>query len=647
MSRKNTRSSAAGITIHKPKTKSEFATLNRKLRDRGYIAIDLLKQGDVRDISLALADAAKTGSQDMAANMGCGGFCNGPLANVAWAFDGKTETVVQAYDKDNNKLGDGYVKWGIADNIPSVIPPLALSSPYTAAPLRYIADLTGGLGPRLYYKMPDGSLVEYKDAGDRLQEIIDDLEEAEEKQRQQQQNESASSAEPSVYGGIILPKPRTPDDPLTPKDNQPQDDKLQESKRLKRYRKLYEDWDKSWNGYDVADNPDAPIDGQTTHVPGAKQFLEENNMDLHLAKCMQDNVNLDIYFSTVGLQRGRARRWDYPVKPRIIRVGSLPAHSVRLGTRDDNNYIHNVYYSDSLRKKGALGVQTVSNNDKVDQHFKMYPCAMPDHLLAEIRYQVESHSKGRIKDRPTWIVCPTYYPSGNKPYYPQPAWWSVFTSKAFDFSATILYDKYHQRENNTTWGRILYISLDYLDQVFADEGYQGNPEKQQEFIDALDNSVEQFLQQRENNGKMMRQFMWTGPDGKDHKNVEVVDVKETTNDAVKAGKEELELSTSPIFLALQVDPRLVGVPMVAASNGGTALREMQLLKQQMLSIHQRSYCRFLNAVATYNEWARAEWHIVQQTLTTLDASKTGTVETIAGETTSTTKTTTQIDTEQS
>lgn len=167
--------------------------------------------------------------------------------------------------------------------------------------------------------------------------------------------------------------------------------------------------------------------------------------------------------------------------------------------------------------------------------------------------------------------------------------------------------------------------------MFADEGYQGNPEKQQQFIDDLDNSVEEFLKHRENNGKMMRQFMWIGQDGKEHRNVEVVDVKETSNDQVKAGKEELELSTSPIFLALQVDPRLVGVPMVAASNGGTALREMQLLKQQMLSIHQRSYCRFLDAVATYNEWSRAEWHIKQQTLTTLDNSKTGTVETIAGD----------------
>ena len=71
--------------------------------------------------------------------------------------------------------------------------------------------------------------------------------------------------------------------------------------------------------------------------------------------------------------------------------------------------------------------------------------------------------------------------------------------------------------------------------------------------------------------------------------------------------------------------------MVAASNGGTALREMHLLKQQQLNVHQRNYCQFLNNIAAYNGWDNAEWHVVQQTLTTLDASKTGTKETISSE----------------
>lgn len=607
MSRTN---SAGGINVQHPKTKSDFERIHKDLIGRGYIAIDVLRKGKVRDISLALSDAANSEASQMASTLGGGSWSNGPLSRVAWSFYASQDPIAKPTGKDGKALGDGYVKWGSADNIPSVIPPLAMSSPYTAAPLRYLADLTAGMGPHLMYRMPDGELVEYADAGDKLQQRVNSLE-----------AEARATANVPTFQQLI--DGAQGEDASKPK----------ESDALKAARKELEAWQDSWYGYDVVDNPDEPDTSQrtTTHVPGAQQFLDENNLDLHCSQCMQDNVMLDIYFPTVGLQRGRSRRWDYPAKPRITRVDMLPAHSTRLGVMDGNRYIHHVYFSDSLRTKGAIGTTTTVAGAPTDYSFKMYNAAMPQHLLSELNYIVQANNKVRIKDRPTWIVCPTFYPSGQKPYYPQPAWWSVFTSKAFDFSATILYDKYKQRENNTSWGRIIYISLDYLDQIFSKEGYQGNPEAQKEFLDNLDDSVEQFLQHRENNGKMMRQFMWVGQDGKEHHNVEVVDVKETTNDAVKAGKEELELSTSPIFLALQVDPRLVGVPMVAASNGGTALREMQLLKQQMLYLHQSSYCNFLNAVAKYNGWTHAEWHIKQQTLTTLDNSKTGTVDTIAGQ----------------
>jgi len=600
MGRNNKSKSDVGF-IHRPRTQSEFNQLHRRLTSQRYVAIDLLKPGKVRDISLALGDAAAAGAQDMAVSMNAGIWCNGPLSKVAWSFDGRTDTVEHVKDKDGNDLGD-YVKWGAGDNIPSVIPPLAMSSPYTGAPLRYIADLITGLGARLMYRFPDGELVEYRDAGARLQKEIDELE----------KNEPDTDP---VEKQLL-------DDGLVAVGREPA---RNESPALKRAREALEKWENSWYGFDVKSDDDI------TYVPGAKLFLEENNLDLHMSQCMQDNVMLDIYFPTVGLQRGRARRWDYPVKPRITRVDMLPAYSCRLGTMDSNRYIHDVFFSDSLRTKGSTGATTTTPGDATkDKSFKRYPCAMPQHMLSEIQYIVESNLKKRIKERPTWIVCPTFYPSLNKPFYPQPAWWSVFTSKAFDFSATVLYDKYKQRDNNTTFSRCYYVSLDYLDRVFADEGYQGNPDKQQEFIEQLDQSMESFLQHRENNGKAMRQWMWTDPDGKEHKNIEVVDFKDTTNDAVKAGKEELELSTSPIFLALQVDPRLVGVPMAAASNGGTALREMHLLKQQQLSVQKRSYERFLNVIATYNEWERAEFHVIDQTLTTLDNSKTGTVETISG-----------------
>ena len=601
MAKKNNNKGGGAGFIHKPRTQSEFNRLHNELTSRGFVAIDALKPGRVRDISLAVADAANTGAQDMAASMGCGAWSNGPLSKVAWSFDSRTDSIEHPKDKDGKQLGDGYVKWGAGDNIPSIIPPLAMSSPYTSAPLRYIADLTTGLGVRYMYRMPDGKLVEFKDAGELLKQRVNKLEQAE--------NADKPAAQQMLEEGLV---------------SKGGESESKESKILQQAREALKDWERTWYGYDDEDTA-----GEKVHIPGAKEFLEDNNLDLHFSQCMQDHVMLDIFFPTIGLQRGRRGAWD----PKIVQLSMLPAHSTRLGVKNQWGHIDTAYYSDSLRRKGVkIDNTTTADAAAQDNTFKMYPTAMPEHMLSDLRYIVSSNQKTRIKNRPTWIVCPTFYPSMNKPYYPQPAWWSVFSSKAFDFSATILYDKYKQRENNTTWGRIIYISLDYLDQVFADEGYQGKPDEQNKFIDELDQSIEEFLQHRENTGKTMRQFMWTGPDGKEHKNVEVVDIKETTNDAVKAGKEELELSTSPIFLALQVDPRLVGVPMVAASNGGTALREMALLKQQQLNIHQRLYVNLLQNISTFNGWSeRGCWVVKLQTLTTLDNSKTGVVETISSE----------------
>lgn len=579
-----------GVKIIKAKSRKDFSRINNELNKRGYVAIDALKRGLVRSLTLGDNDPSNAQAKDLATCIGNGAWSNGPLAKVAWSFDERNNSVVSVKDKDGNTIGLGYVKWGAGNSIPSVIPPLALSSPYTAAPLRYIADLTSGLGPRLMYRMGKDDLVEFKDAGEILMAKIEELE-----------------AKKDTVDYFEIEAPSTGENGST-------------KNALRRARDAYSNWERTWLGYDIEEE-----DGTKTHVPGAKEFLADNNLDLHFTQCEQDDVMLDIYFPTVGFQRGRRGKWN----PKIVQVSMLPCHSTRLEVMNEYRHINHCYFSDQWRTLGSTTTTTVgADNDNI----VMYPCAMPQHLLSDLRYIVESNQRTRIKDRPVWVVCPTFYPSGQKPYYPQPAWWSIFTSKAFDFSSTILYDKAKARENNTSWGKIIYISLDYLDQVFADSGYQGNKDAQDKFVEELEKSMEDFLKHRENHGKMMRQWMWLDQNGKEHHNVEIVDVAETTSDVTKAGKEELELSTSPIFLALQVDPRLVGVPMVAASNGGTALREMHLLKQQQLNPKQRLYLQFLNTVARFNEWdEHAEFHIKQQTLTTLDYNKTGVVETIAGE----------------
>ena len=608
MGKKNKNKQQGSIPVHRPKTRTEFNSLNREMRERGFMAIDALKPGLVRSLSLMEGDAANRGAEDMAVGMGCGSLSNGPLAKVAWSFDSRENNPLTVSGPDGKPLGNGYIPWGQDDNLPSVIYSLAKASPYTAAPLRYLADLATGLGVRLMYQFEDETMVEFKNAGYNILLRIE----------QARKNE-----EQDTYGGDMIQDPESQQIlPIASLEPEKRPDPILKGVGVDYWREAYKEWKRTWEGEDVTDP-----DGVERHIPGVKEFLENNDLDLHLSQCMQDDVMFDLYFPTVGLERGRRGSWD----PKIVKVGILPVAcgGVRYEVMNEYRHINHLYFGEKWRLKGLVRTTTAgADREKVT----MYPVAMPQNRVADMRYIVSSNQRTRIKDRPTWVAWPVPY--GNKYYYQQPAWWSIFPIKAFDFSSTILYDKAKQRENRTSWGKIIYISLDYLDMMFADEGIAGNKDKQQQFIDDLDQRVEEFLQHRENNGKMMRQFMWQGQDGKDHHNVEIVDVADVTNDEAKAGKEELELSTNPIFLAFGVDPRDVGVPMVTASNGGTALREIRLMKQQLLNVRQRAYIRFLESVLAFNHWTldgRSRFVIMQQTFTTLDASKTGTKATIAGE----------------
>ena len=594
-----------GIEIHRPKTREAFNELNNKLNRRGFVAIDTLKPGVVRSLTIGDRDPSRAGAEDMVSCIGSGSMSNGPLSKVAWAFDSREDAVVPVTDKDGKPLGKGYVKWGSGDNLPAVIYALSKASPYTAAPLRYLSDLATGLGVRMMYKFEDDTMCEFCNAGYRILQRIEQA-----RKNGQQETYGGEFATNPENGGIV------PIGELAPEDRP---DPVLKGIGVDYWVSAYNEWKRTWDGEDT-EYPD----GTERHIPGLREFLENNDLDRHLSQCMHDDQMYDLYFPTVGFEQGRRGSWD----PRIVNIGFLPViNGIRYEVMNEHRHIQHIYFGEKFRVKG-MGDTNIVGSDRQD--VTMYTVAESNQRLKEWRYIVQSNQRTAAYKRPLWVVCPIAY--GNRNYYQQPDWWSIFTSKAYDFSSTILYDKAKQRENNTSWGRILYISLDYLDQVFAGNGYQGDKEKQQQFIEELEQQMEQFLQHRDNHGKMMRQWMWLGQDGKEHHNVEIVDIADAVKDEAKAGKEELELSTNPIFLAFGVDPRDVGVPMVSASNGGTALREIRLMKQQLLNVRQRAYIRFLQQVMTFNGF---DSHlcpvIMQQTFTTLDRNPTGLIETIAGQ----------------
>ena len=482
--------------------------------------------------------------------------------------------------------GLGYIPWGPDNMLPNLIYNLEKSLPYTATALKYIIDLTAGLGPKLMYRFPrymNGTVktesVPFEDAGTlirgRMRELREEI----------RQNGEGNAAPAITFGQALNGGEGNPgDDPGTPE---------WELKKLREDYRTWERTDREW-----------------------RTFCENNNLGLHFLKCMTDDVHMDMYFPTIGLSIGRSgEEWN----PKIVTLGFIPSVCARMEEMDERLRMNFVYYAEKWRKDTTAELEM---KDVV-----AYPALMPENMLPELRRQVMKNRNRAPRNRPTWFCCPTSYPSVDKPYYPVPAWWSIFPSRTYEYATTLITDKAVARQNATMWGKMIFINSEYL-RAICDEQDASTQEQVEEVRQGIYRRVNDFLQRRENNGKTIMLDSFVGPDGKTmQKAVEIVDVPGTTE--AKELKDELEEISSIIFFAIGVHPALIGaVPGKSGSTGGTYQRELQLLKQNQLSPRQRIYLQFLKNVYTFNGWdPHGELVIRQQVLTTLDRSATGTEET--------------------
>lgn len=496
--------------------------------------------------------------------------------------------------------GLGYIPWGPDNRLPNAIYNLASSLPYTAAALKYVSDLTAGLGPKLMYRWTRYSngtvsteLIPFEDAGVLIRNRIREV-------RMEIAQNNAQSKEGGGESTITFAQAISKMQPDGGEEEEDEEEDLDligtpedELERLKKDYRMWKETNDEW-----------------------KTFCESNNLNLHFLQCMQDDVHLDIYFPTIGLSIGRkGEEW----KPKIVKIGYIPAVCTRLEEMDSRLRINHVYYSEKWRRDATPKLE---NKDIV-----AYPTLMPHNMLPELRRQVEKNRFSSPRRRPTWFCCPCFYPSP-KPYYPQPAWWSIFPSRTYDYASTLITDKALARQNATMWGKMIFINNEYLRAMFDDLGAD-TPEEKEGIRNDIYKRINDFLQRRENNGKTICLDMFTGPDGKTMQHaVEIVDVPQVTNS--KELKDELEEISSIIFFAIGVHPALIGSVPGKSSSGGTYQRELSLLKQNQVSPRQRIYLRFINNIYAFNELdPHGEIVIQQQVLTTLDRNASGTEETQA------------------
>ncbi len=544
---------------YKPKNLQQLQSTVEQLRKDGYQAINLEepapgkgKRGGGGTASVRSYDYEPRSVLGMSSER-----MGGSRASASYNFfDARSVDPIRVSDKVGTK-GLGIIPWGVRNNTPNQIYTTTGQLTYTAAALKYRADLIVGLGPALMYEYTTyvgGELKVKQVPYEKGRELI--------VARMREVESKIGEGSTASY-------------------------LAEELKQLKEDLKA---WDDSW--------------------PDIKAFLENNNLELHCQKCTQDTVRFDLCFPTYGLSRGRSGAWD----AKIVEVDMLPCISTRFEQMDDNWRINNVYFYDKWRE---------DSNASIDEKALVtFPVLNPTRPLRDLREHVERNRNKGIRQRPTWVCAPNYYPSNNKNYYPQPAWWSIYPSGAYAYAFSMLEDKAAARRNSTMFGKLIFINMEYIERVCGQEGAD-TEEKQKKLKDSVIEVVDNFLRDRSNNGKAAFLDSFLSDDQKTlWEAIKIVDVPRGEADKFDEG--DIETLANIIFLAFGVNPNLIGVSMSKSSSGGTFQRELHLLKQSQESVHQRNYLRFLQDICRFNGWdPHAKWIIRQQVLTTLDRNANG------------------------
>ena len=351
-----------------------------------------------------------------------------------------------------------------------------------------------------------------------------------------------------------------------------------------------------------------------------QEFEQNNDLHKHEMACMTDFVAMEMYYPLIGLSRGKpGTDWE----PKIVSIRHIPCVAARVEEMDENRNINFVYYSDRWREYSDTVFTCISpkKNEIVD-----YPALPEMGTLAKLRNIVERKKKVGVRSRPTWFCLPRRMPSMNSLYYTRPTWWSIYTSMAYDYAATLIADRAAARRNATMWGKIIMVNHEYLQQLWNARGCD-TAEKREMLRQELKKNIDNFLRKRDNNGATAMFESVLSPDGNTlWDSIKIVDVPMNSNAVADANKTELSEISNVIFLAMGIHTLLIGNDINSTGNSGTAHRELDLLKQKQLAPMLNDYLSFLNFIRDWNDWdpKHGVWRGLQMSLTTLDSSKTGT-----------------------
>ncbi len=521
-------------------------------------------------------------------------------------FSSGNESRVGADDCGTPDLG--WIEWGYGNTLPNLVALLTHMLPYTAAGIKFNADLCAGLGPQPMYDCTQyigGNLtqktIRYKDAGQWLRGRIIDLQrELLNLQNGQQQSGATSS---SVASDLIAKQ------------------QSESSVRI-----AASDLTASYNAQ-IKDLQDALKEWEDT-APQVQDFLDRNNLAQTWLSLVLDQELFGISFPELLLNQQQLDEKGHIVKtknwtPKVVGIAHRSCHTTRLERMDEYGHINYVYCSNRWLDKPWL-----DQGGEMNAPIHAIPSLhVPSPLVSLEKAVREARERGvSVEERPTHFVLPSVYPSAGRPYYPTPAWYSIFGGDIYEYISTIISDRLTRKRNSNIIGRVIYLNNDYMQQIFVQNKAQSNPNKQSELRDKLYTQINQWLGNRDNAGQSLLAFTFTGADGKEHKSFEIVEIESNSSQTASANEKETAEISSVVFMAMGLDARLLGSsPMsLVGSSGGTDIRERFLLRLILKSPQINIMLKPLEVLSRFNGWDRhLVWEVKREVMTTLDRSKSG------------------------
>lgn len=236
------------------------------------------------------------------------------------------------------------------------------------------------------------------------------------------------------------------------------------------------------------------------------------------------------------------------------------------------------------------------------------------------------------------FILPITFPTPGKVYYQRAHWWSVFGSGWFDYSTMIPEFKKALLKNGLSVRYIIYISPEYWNALFKEEGIDFNDKEKVKArkLEEYD-KFKKFISGEKQAGKGLvatKKMVASGSGAIEEKYITI----EVITPEIKGGEfiEDSEEVSNIMSYAMGVHPSLIGSTpgKNKGSFSGTDKRELFLIKSAMMKPYRDRMLRVFNFIKRFNKWpADVVFVVPEMEFTTLDTNKSGKQETTPSNTT--------------